>query len=155
MDSSLIKSVHNELHRIEPRLLEYAAVAPAGAIDACEAIFQSKEDVRVRANALYLAFALDEKRGLALADAAMTAPERDLRIASIRCLERAAPQTLSEAMSVVGQALGDHDPGVRKFALRLVGQRHLTELSTQVRKVAENDEYPHLRELAKSIALRN
>jgi hypothetical protein len=155
MESSLGKSVFNELHRIEPRLLEYASVAPAGAIDVCEAVLKSQEDVRVRANALYLAFALDEKRGLTLAAVAMAAPESELRIASIRCLERAAPQVLSEAVSVVGRGLEDPDPGVRKFSLRLIEARRLSGLSSQVQKLAESDEFPHLRQLAKSVASRN
>lgn len=155
MENSVGKIVINELDRIEPRLLEFAAVAPPNSIDACEAIFSSEKDVRLRANALYLAFALDEERGLALAGAAMTAPEAELRIALIRCLERTEPRVLSEATTFIGQGLEDRDPGVRKYALRLLEKRPLIGLSNQVRKLAEGDEYPHLRQLAKSIASRN
>jgi len=154
MDNSLRKSVLNELHRIEPRLPEYAAVAPAGVFEVCESIFSSNEDVRVRANALYLAFALDQERGLALASQSVSSPERDLRIAAMRCFMGASPATLTKATTMVSLGLEDSDPGVRKYALKLLQIRPLPGLHAQVDKLAESDEFADLRQLAKHILSR-
>lgn len=155
MATDLRERVLNELHRIEPRLLAYAAIAPSGTVDVCEAVFHSQEDERVRANALYLTCALDQERGLKLAGAAIAMPESRLRIAAIRCLEQVETEMLSKATPVIELGLSDPYHGVRKFALRLIETRKITALSSQVLELENSDSYPHLRAIAKSIASRN
>lgn len=148
-----IQQVLAELGRIEPRLVQFAAVAPADTFDICAEVLATHASELERANAIMLACLVDSSRGLGLIEKGLKDASDLVRIAATRSLEIIPSAEIKLRTSIVRMALLDSDAGVRKFALRVVKQHAISELRPEIERMRQHDPAPYVQKMATEIQI--
>lgn len=147
------EQVFAELGRIEPRLMEFAASAPADTYEICAKVVAQHSSAQHRANAVILAcLVATPAAGTSIVGKALGDADPLVRIAAVRCFSTLPSAAAANALSLVQTALTDADAGVRKFALKIVQQHGLTGLDVEIKAMVLNDPIPFLRDLAAKTA---
>lgn len=142
-----------ELGRIEPRLAEYAASAPADTYDICAKVLAEDSSALRRANAVILAcLVAPPVAGAALVEQALQDSDYLVRLSAVRCFATFPTFEAAKGQPLLRSALADADPGVRKYALKMVQQHNLTGLAAEIESIRRTDPVPFLRELAAKTA---
>ena len=145
-----MKQVRAALDVEEP---DYPAAAEAlgtGALTHCRKLAGSA-DALLASKATYLASLVGGSQGAEIVATAARHADPEVRVASAAA---ARNLTAHEARGPLAALLADSDTGVRKTALRAVGEEADEDLQARVRHLLDAETDPHLRGLARDALMR-
>jgi HEAT repeat protein len=122
---------------------ERAAKLGKGALPHLHQILEA-DDAMLASKAAYLAGLIGGPGGVDVLDKAAARREPIVRIAAADALRH----TDAATPALVEKLLGDHDPGVRKLALRSAGHLRMAEVKDKVATIAKRDPEKFLRTVA-------
>lgn len=136
---------------LSPDELDYTAAAAVGpeALPYLESLVRERDVLA--AKAIYLASLIRDERSVALVREAASSREPTHRVASA-----AGTRNLSstDAVPILEDLLTDHDPGVRKTALKSVAPPISDRLLPQIELIAQTDPILPIRDIARRVLAR-
>jgi HEAT repeat protein len=147
--SVTMKDVRAHLDRDEPNYEEAARLGPDAIPYLNELV--NGPDGMLASKAAYLASLIKSDRSVSVLEAAASNSEPIVRIAAASGIRNLSEH---EASRVLDLLIDDRDIGVRKVALKSISHFKSPELMTKVKKMADKDPEPFIRDLASSTASR-
>ena len=113
------QQILDELSRIEPRLDQFALVAPSDTVAFCQQVLTSDALPYIRANAIFLAtLTASAPKAAELVQLGLADEKFAVRVAASRAIFLVAQRNSDFAVPLLRIALAIQDNGVRKFALK-------------------------------------
>jgi HEAT repeat protein len=141
--SVTMKDVRAQLDRDEPDYEEAARLGPDAVTYLSELV--NGPDAMLASKAAYLASLIRSARSSSVLEKAASSPEPIIRIAAASGIRNLSEQ---DAGKILDLFLEDKDLGVRKVALKSVSGFKSPTLAAKVKKLADKDSDPFIRNLA-------
>jgi HEAT repeat protein len=145
--SITMKDVRVQLDRDEPDYKE-AAMLGQDAIPYLSELVKGP-DAMLASKAAYLASLIKSENSIAVLEEAASSPEPVVRIAAASGIRNLSEQGASRVLDLL---IEDRDLGVRKVTLKAVSGFRSPALRAKVKKLADEDPEPFIRDLASSTA---
>lgn len=132
--------------RLEPDEPDYAKAAQLGpdAIPYLNELING-DDIMLASKAAYLASLIKSENSISVLESAARNPEPIVRVAAASGLRNLSEENADRVSNLL---IEDHDIGVRKVTVKSISQFRSPALIAKVRKLANEDPEPFMRDLA-------